>query len=496
MSTLSHDAYRRFESMAAETVAPAAAALQKIVGAEQVLSGDAARSRYPGDMSWLTAVHARYGQPLNRPDIAVAVRSTAEVAAVMKLAAERAIPVTPVAGASGVQGAANANGGGILLDLAPLNRVRDIDEASLTCTVEAGKNVKEFERELNERGLSFTHYPASAEWASVGGSVAARGSGVLSTKYGNIQDHVLSLEVVLPDGAVVELPSVPRHGVGPEMTQLFVGAEGTLGVITAVRVKLRRLPLRRRFSAFAFASLAEGIAAGRDIMTTGLKPAVMRLYDRAAAMQSLEKAVSAGLDGVTMVLMVDGEHERLIDVEGTLCDEICLRHGGRALDAGIGERWWQQRYSFYHPPHAPTLPQIWCTTDAVADFAHIQALYDEVTQSLQAAIDPKWGMTLKTHLSHWFDWGAMIYPRFIVPRGPDSLDEALALHDALITAASDAALRAGGVINDHHGVGMRLAPHLQSQFGDSGMALMRAIKTGIDPQHLLCPGKLDLGGGR
>ena len=114
----------------------------------------------------------------------------------MALAARRGIPVTPIAGASGVQGAANANCGGILLDLNGMTRIREIDAASLTCTVEAGMNVKAFEEQLNLQGLSFTHYPASAEWASVGGSVAARGSGVLSTKFGNIQDHVLSLEVV------------------------------------------------------------------------------------------------------------------------------------------------------------------------------------------------------------------------------------------------------------------------------------------------------------
>ncbi len=487
---VSHSAYRRFGTLASADVQVAASGLARLVGADHVLTGEAARRRYPGDQSWLTAIHAHFGQPLNQPDLAVAASSTREVSGVMALASRMQIPVTPLGGASGVQGAANANCGGILLDLTRMNRIREIDTTSLTCTVEAGMNVKAFEAELNRQGLSFTHYPASAEWASVGGSVAARGSGVLSTKYGNIQDHVLSLEVVLPDGGVVALPPVPKHGVGPEMTQLFVGAEGTLGVITAVRVKLRRLPVTRAFSAFRFPTLADGIAAGREIMTTGLRPPVMRLYDAQAATQSLEKAVNAGLDGETMILMVDGDHERLIAQEAALCDEICMAHGARGLAATIGATWWERRYDFYHPPHAPQLPQIWCTMDAVADFKHIEALYDEVTRSMRDAVEPKWGMTLKTHLSHWYDWGAMIYPRFIVPRGPDDLDAALALHDRIITAAADAALRAGGVINDHHGVGMRLAPHLAAQFGSEGMKLLRGIKNGIDPAHILCPGKL------
>ena len=193
-----------------------------------------------------------------------------------------------------------------------------------------------------------------------------------------------------------------------------------------------------------------------------------------------------------MVLMVDGDHEKMIDVEGALCDEICLANGANRLPAGIGEAWWNKRYDFYHPPHAPQLPQIWCTMDAVADFEHIEALYNNVTQALRDSVDPKWGLTLKTHLSHWFDWGAMIYPRVIIPKGPDDLHEALELHDSFVNAASLAAVRSGGMINDHHGVGMRLAPHLESQFGTTGMALLRDIKNGIDPDHILCPGKLNM----
>ncbi|MEO9150637.1 MAG: FAD-binding oxidoreductase, partial [Burkholderiaceae bacterium] len=346
--------------------------------------------------------------------------------------------------------------------------------------------------QLNAEGLSFTHYPASAEWASVGGSVAARGSGVLSTKYGNIQDHVLSVEVVLADGSIVELPSVPKHGVGPELTQLFVGSEGTLGVITAARVKLRQLPVKRRFSVFRFDNLKQGIDAGRAIMTSGLRPAVMRLYDKDAAMMSLEKAVKAGLDGTTMLLMVDGDHERMVDLEASLCDEICVAHGASGLAASVGETWWSKRYDFYHPPHSPQLPQIWATMDAVSDFNHIEALYTNVTRALRESVDPKWKMSLKTHLSHWFDWGAMIYPRVIIPAGPGDLDGALELHDSFVRAAAMAAVQSGGVINDHHGVGMRLAPYLPNQFGEAGMALLRGVKAGIDPHHILCPGKMGM----
>ncbi|MFO1301336.1 MAG: FAD-binding oxidoreductase [Burkholderiaceae bacterium] len=466
--------------------------LSQIVGRERVHAGVAARRRHPGDMSWLTYVHAHFGRSLACQDVAVAATSTRDVSEIMRLASRLGVPVTPVGGASGVQGAANANCGGILLDLRAMKQVRHLDRTSLTCTVEAGMIVRDFEDWLNAQGLSFTHYPASAEWASIGGSVAARGSGVLSTKYGTIQDHLLSAEFVLPQGDVVQLPPIPRHGVGPDLTQLLSGSEGTLGVLTAVTVRLRLLPAHRRFAAFRFDNLGRGIEAGRRIMTEGLRPAVMRLYDAHAAVKSLERAVHAGLDGETMLIMVDGHHERLVADEAALCSEICLELGARSLGAEVGGAWWKNRYAFYHPPHAPQLPQIWMTLDAAADYAHIQAVYDAVTGAIHGAADPRWGLTLKTHLSHWYEWGSMIYPRVVIPEGPDNLDEALALHDSIVRAATLAALEAGGVINDHHGVGLRLAPYLEQQFGTTGMSMLRQIKAAIDPGQVLSPGKLGL----
>jgi alkyldihydroxyacetonephosphate synthase len=466
--------------------------LGAILEPDQVVTGTEARRRYPGDQSWLTIAFAAHDRPLNRPDVVVAPDTTEQVAAVLRLAHRAGVPVTPIAGASGVQGAANANCGGLQLDLRRMDRVRDLDPQSQTCTVEAGLLIRTFESWLAERGWTFTHDPASAEWASVGGAVAARGSGVLSSKYGNIQDHVLSLEVVLPDGDIVTLPAVPKHGVGPELTQLFVGSEGTLGVITAIRVKIRRQPIRRSFAAFAFETMSQGVAAGREIMVGGLRPPVIRLYDHDATHHSLARMVESDLAGPVMIIMTDGDHGAMVDLESALCAEVCAAHGGRALGSAIGEAWWANRYALSHPPFAPTLPQIWCTVDAVADYAHIEQLYTGVTEAIREAVDPKWSLGLKTHLSHWFEWGAMIYPRVTIPKGPEDLETAVALHDSIVRAASLAALEAGGVINDHHGVGMRLAPFMAAQFGPQGMRLLRAIKRGIDPQNVLCPGKLDL----
>lgn len=492
MVSQDHDAYRRSQTMSQATLASIASELARIVGADRVWSGQQAQQRYPGDKSWLTIVHAHYGRPLNQPELAAAPETVEQVSDIMRLASRTNLPVTPLGGGSGVQGAANANLGGLLLDLTSLNRVREIDESSLTCTVECGMNIMAFNAELSKRGLTFTHDPASAEWASIGGAIAARGSGVLSTRYGNIQDHVLSLEVVLPDGQVAHLPAVPRHGAGPELSQLFVGSEGVLGIVTAARVKLQRQPKARRFSAVQFPSLAAGIAAGHEIMTTGLRPAVIRLYDAKSTALSLAKIVGSTFNGETMVLMVEGQHETLVDLESRTCEQICKAHGGQILDGQVGTLWWENRYDMSRPPHTPQLPQIWMTMDAVSDFRSIEGLYKGVTQAIAESVDPKWGLTVKTHLSHWFEWGAMIYSRVIVPHGPENLDEAVALHDQIVAAAVRATLAAGGVINDHHGVGMRLAPHMAAQFGAGGMSLLQGVKSGLDPKGILCPGKLGL----
>jgi len=466
--------------------------LAKIVGSGNVLDRIEGRRKFSGDMSWLSIVAAARGRQLSRQDAVVTVRSTEEVAEVLRLANRLGMPVTPFGGGSGVQGAANADRGGILLNLREMKRIRKLDEKSLTCTVECGLTVQNFEAELNRKGLSFTHFPASAEWATVGGCLAARGSGVLSTKYGKIEEHVLSIELVTPTGEVLHTPVVPRHAAGPELTQLLIGSEGTLGIITAVTVRLRNLPASRVFGTFTFKQLEAGIEAGRRIMTSGLKPAVLRLYDEQATKHSLERAVEANLSDSAMLLMFDGDHAAVAQAEASAAFGICAELGGKNLGSATGERWWEKRYVFYYPPYAPELPSIWCTMDVVADFAHITDVYYKVTQAMRGAVDPKWNLSLNTHFSHWYDWGSMIYPRFKIPVGPENYADALALHDAIVDAATKAALKAGAVINDHHGVGMRLGGYMKDQLGVSGLDMLQRIKSAMDPKNVLCPGKLGL----
>jgi alkyldihydroxyacetonephosphate synthase len=455
--------------------------LRALLGADAVLSDDL--DVYAADTYWKALAAAAEGTPLGLPAVAVRPSDEAGVVATLRLANERRIPVVPRGGGSGSQGGAVPIDGGILLDLTRLDRILEVDDESLTVTAEAGVNGLTLERELNERGLMLPHYPASVDLATVGGYVAARGSGVLSTRYGKIEDLLLSVRVVLADGSVIDTLAVPRHAVGPELTQLFVGSEGTLGVITRATLQLAPLPGKRRFEAVRFESVPDGIAAVRSALAQGLRPSVVRLYDEAATHSSLGPVVGRELDGVCAVVCFEGE-PAVVDAEAETFLDLAR---ATSLGGEVGETWWARRYEFYKPPHHPVLPSIWGTLEAVAPYARIHDVYRAVKEAIDEPYADE-GLVLRVHFSHWYPWGTMLYGRFVVPDGgPD----AIALHDRIWADGVAAILGAGGVINDHHGVGLKLAPYMRAQHGPA-LDTLRRIKEALDPNRIMNPGKLDL----
>jgi alkyldihydroxyacetonephosphate synthase len=471
--------------VAVENVELLAGELRARLGADAVVSEGDRLSAYEADTYWKAIAASASGSPLGRPDLVVLAASGDDVAAVLRVANEHRVPVVPWGGGSGSQGGAVLSEGGIALDLNGLDRIVDVDETSLTVTAEAGVNGQRLEEELNARGLMLPHYPASVDLATVGGYVAARGSGVLSTRYGKIEDLVLSLRVVLPTGDVIDTVPVPRHAVGPELTQLFVGSEGTLGVITRATLALRPLPAARRFEAVSFPTLTDGVAAVRDAIARGLRPSVVRLYDETATRLTLGPVVGEELDDVCAILCFEGEPAVAeAEAEGVL--RLAAEHGATMLDGSLGETWWTRRYEFYRPPHHPELPAMWGTIEAVATYARINDVYEAV----RCAIEPyeQDGLTLRIHLSHWYPWGTMIYGRFVLPdAGPDGIE----LHDRIWEDGVKAILGAGGVMNDHHGVGLKLAPYMSAQHGPA-LDTLRRIKEVLDPNRIMNPGKLAL----
>jgi alkyldihydroxyacetonephosphate synthase len=466
-------------------LADAESALSSALG-DAVITAGPDLDAYTADTYW-PALHAKAaGAPIARPDVVVRPRTEEDVATVVAIGHEHRVPVVAWGGGSGTQGGALPIPGGIVVDLRSLDEVIEVDEQSMTVTVQAGKNGRELEAELNARGLMLPHYPASVEWATVGGYVAARGSGVLSTRYGKIEDLLLSLRVATPATGMLDTVSAPRHAVGPELTQLFVGSEGTLGIIARVTLQVVPMPESRRFAAVAFPTVGAGIGAIRRALQVGHRPSVVRLYDEEATRLAFSPVVGEELAGVYTVLAFEGE-AAAAQLEERRVLELAAAAGAEVLDPALGQRWWDRRYDFYHPPHQPELPAIWGTLDVVASYARIEAVYEALRTAVREPYREV-GLELRMHFSHWYAWGTMIYGRFVVPDGgPD----ALALHDRIWEDGMTAALDAGAVMNDHHGVGIKLGPYMRRQHG-AALDAMQQIKAALDPHDVMNPGKLGL----
>jgi alkyldihydroxyacetonephosphate synthase len=461
--------------------------LADIVGPAHVSTQASDRLIYTGDWSWMSQLWLDRGEQPPLPDFIVHPGSAAEIAQVMQVATSYGLPVVPWGGGSGTQGGAAPLHGGIVLDTKRLDRILEIDERSLVVRAQAGIIGTTLEWALNERGLTLPHYPASANCATLGGYLAARGSGVISTKYGKAEDLVLSIEVVLPNGTIVRTLPVPNHATGPGLLQLFIGSEGTLGVITEATMRIERLPEVRLLRGVLFNDLAAALEAGRRIMISRLQPCVLRLYDEASTTSMLKRVLGLDAAGACFILGFDGWAEIAAAQEARAL-AICAELGGIDLGREPGEHWWEHRYDFYYPPLTLALPKLYGTTDTVCTYDKIEQLYYAKKRVIEEDF-ADWNARYIAHFSHWFPWGVMIYDRFIIDEPPQDPREALRLHNQIWTAAARTSLAYGGVLNEHHGIGWKLGRLMREQHG-AAWPLLEQIKAAIDPHGIMNPGKL------
>jgi len=462
--------------------------LADIAGRDHVLTDATDRLFYGVDVFWVTRLLIDRGETPPTPDVVVLPGTPAEVAAIVRLANRYRVPVVPWGGGSGSQGGIIPLEGGITVDLKRLNRIIEINETNGTVTAEAGINGYALECALNERGLTLPNYPASVHSATLGGYLAARGSGVISTKYGKAEDMVLSVEVVLPNGDLIRTLPFPTHAAGPGILQLFVGAEGSYGIVTEASMRVERLPETRRFHAVLFDRLADGIETGRQIMLARLQPIVIRLYDEVSTVKVVKRTLGTDVErGAYMVIGFDGS-EVTVDHAENQALEICKALGGRSLGREPGEDWWNRRFDFYFPPHAPDFPSMFGTLDTLTTFDRIEHLYDTKKERLEQAFSA-WGLVYYAHFSHWFPWGVMIYDRFQINDPPSDTFEALSLHNDIWNLAARTSVECGGVINEHHGVGLKLARLMREQYGPA-FQVLEGLKHALDPRMILNPGKM------
>jgi alkyldihydroxyacetonephosphate synthase len=254
------------------------ARLEQALGT-RVRSDPETRAAHCRDTWVLSELDDLEGRPPAPPRAVVFAESTEDVARTLAITREARVPVVPYGGGSGVCGGVRTEGDCVVLSTERLTGLLELGAENLYARFAAGENGMAAERRVQKEGLTIGHWPQSVELSTVGGWVATRASGQYSTLYGNIEDVLLDLEAVLPDGSVVSTRRTPRASAGPDLRQLFLGSEGTLGVVTQVGFSLRPLPEASRGQAFHFESLEAGLEPMRRFMRAGWRPPVVRLYD-------------------------------------------------------------------------------------------------------------------------------------------------------------------------------------------------------------------------
>ena len=285
--------------------------LESIVGIKNISVEEADKIAYGRDAFPLKIMQYRLPSILEQPipDYIVWVDSVEQVSRILKLANDKKIPVIPYGGGAGVNGGIVALTGGIVIDLKRLRRM-ELHEESNYVLCQAGVIGQHLEEFLNKNGYTLGHLPSSLTTSSVGGFVATRSSGALSSLYGSIEDMVLDMEVVLPSGQIIHTnPSrVPRKATGPNFNELFLGTEGTFGVVTDICLSIKRNPEIREFAGFLFPTLAAGLRAVKKIMNLGIRPSVIRLYESVEA-RMVYHIEDIGKDQSYLTLSFDGFNE-------------------------------------------------------------------------------------------------------------------------------------------------------------------------------------------
>ena len=459
--------------------------LEDIVGRENVSTNMGDKLAYATDYFWVPRmIIDRGGQPA-LPDCIVRPASAEEVSKVLKIANYYKIPVQTWGGGSGSQGGALPMAGGILLDVKRMDKLIDINTESGYITCETGMIFQTLEWYANERGYSVMHLPSCLTCCTVGGALAHNGIGILSTKYGKIDDQVLSVEVVLPNGDIINTLPVPKHSSGPNLLNLFVGSEGCLGIMTKARFKITKLPEVRRHHAFLFNDMSTGYNACREIVQT-VKPSIMRLFDEAETVSIIKQVIGFEKKGSFLNLTVEGK-EKIVAAEEEYIMEIAEKYGAQYLGSEYGEKWFDNRITFFYPGITLNNPKMFGTLDTTATYDNIQNVY----WAMKKAIEAYPGVKFISHSSHWSEWGCMNYSRFIIENPPEDTEEAIRLHNSIWNDGIRAAIANGGVINDHHGVGLKLSRLMKENYGPA-MQVLEGLKKELDPNGIMNPYKLGL----
>jgi alkyldihydroxyacetonephosphate synthase len=331
------------------------------------------------------------------------------------------------------------------------------------------------------------HFPSSIYCSSLGGYLATRSAGQLSTKYGKIEDMVLSVEFVLPDGTITETGRAPRSAMGPDWTQLLLGTEGTLGFFTAACLQVHPLPEAQLPMGYCAPSLSAALEFSRKVMQRGLRPSVLRIYDPLETSMTLQSELlkECPWNQKTAVIAIFEGSQRMAQVELSEAQEFAEDLGLQILGPALGNYWWEHRYdvSYKQQLILSHKRMILDTFELAATWDRLEAVYEAVKKT-----NVGMGMIL-AHFSHFYHTGANIYFSLISHAGFSQTSPER--YDLIWDRMMRAALTAGATLSHHHGVGTLKNEWIRQEKG-KWISIFEKVKHGIDPENRLNPSKMGL----
>ncbi len=416
------------------------------------------------------------GKPLG----VVLATSRDDVVTTMRWATEHRVPVVPRGGGSGLAGAAVAGDGSIVLSLARMNAIRELSPADEIAVVEPGVITADLDRAAREHGLMYAPDPSSYEISTIGGNLATNAGGLRCVKYGVTRDSALGLEVVLADGRVIETGRRTMKGVtGYDLTGLFVGSEGTLGVITAATVRLRRAPAAPPATfAAEFGSLRDAGAAVSAIMAAGCQPSLMELIDR-ASLEALDDWLNIGLESDTQATLIGQSDATDSQAMVERMERLCLENGASFVAVSSSPQEAEELIRLRRLDYQAKERLGACL---VEDVCVPRSLLPDMITAIEET-SARHGVKILT-VAHAGDGN--LHPVFIFDRGTaEPPAEVWAAADEVFTRA----LELGGTLTGEHGVGLLKRRWLDLESGPVVTEVQQGIKAVFDPLGILNPGK-------
>jgi glycolate oxidase len=418
------------------------------------------------------------------PDVAVLPESTEEVAAVVRVAAEHRVPVVPRGMASGLAAASVPFNGGIVLSLTRMNRILEIDEQNMTAAVEAGIITADLQTRVEEMGLFYPPDPSSIKQSTIGGNIACNAGGPRCLKYGITGDYVLGLKVILADGRILKTGGKAiKDVVGYDLNSLFVGSEGTLGVITEALLRLTAKPKYVRTARAEFLVLDDAARTVNAILSAGIVPATLELMDE-TAIACIEEAMELGLPldvEAILIIEADGSDEDAVVREIEAAARICQKNGARDVSVAKDENerasLWQARRSV-SPSLARKAPN-----KLGEDITVPRSAIPEAIRRIKA-ISAKHGLPIVV-FGHAGDGN--LHPNILFDkRDPDQWRKI----EPIVSEIFGVALELEGTLSGEHGVGTLKRPYVEQALGSVSIDVQRSLKHVFDPLGILNPGKV------